>query len=564
MRCALLAVVVGVALGAWTGVATAGLYHLYSCRTPAGLAAPTDGWQSNTGGGAVVVSDTCFTDGSLTIEIPSETSQAVGVSAGTWIYTAPPQTTMAAATVWRSGTATNVLGSPDSTVFWLSAPKPAYDANDTFDRCVPQECTSLGDLTQPLAAANEVPVPPANIEGATQLEAAAACLGDTGACPASAQPAAPSGSIYVWAADITLDDQSVPLVTAVSGGLSSDTPLTGPEPLTFSAADAGPGLYQVIFQVDGKTVETVPVDNNGGHCVPASPAPSDGTNAFLYGQPCVASANPTETFDTTQVPNGMHELLVQVTDASGAATTVLDRKVLFQNGAAPGGTGGVSGATSAPNGTNASASAALRVRWGHSKSADLTSNWGQARRIVGTLTSSTGQPISGAVVGVRAMASYAGASPTSLGSVMTDAHGAFASTVPGNATSRTLTFAYDAHIGDSQPAATASLTLLVHAGISMSVRPHMTAVGRVITFRGVVRGGPIPLGGKQLVLEARAPGSAWIEFQVIRTNGRGRFTARYRFRFAGPASYQFRAVSEYEADFPFLGGASNVVGVFER
>jgi hypothetical protein len=107
--------------------------------------------------------------------------------------------------------------------------------------------------------------------------------------------------------------------------------------------------------------------------------------------------------------------------------------------------------------------------------------------------------------------------------------------VSGNASSRTLTFSYDAHVGDSRPVATASLTLLVHAGIALTVGPHVTGVGRVITFRGTVRGTPIPLGGKQLVLEARAPGSAWIEFQVIRTNAAGRFIARYRFRFPGPA-----------------------------
>jgi len=29
-------------------------------------------------------------------------------------------------------------------------------------------------------------------------------------------------------------------------------------------------------------------------------------------------------------------------------------------------------------------------------------------------------------------------------------------------------------------------------------------------------------------------------------------------------TYRFRAVSSYEADFPFLAGVSNVVSVFER
>ena len=206
----------------------------------------------------------------------------------------------------------------------------------------------------------------------------------------------------------------------------------------------------------------------------------------------------------------------------------------------------------------------LHVRWKRSASSRLTSDWGQVRQVVGSLTTSTGLPIGDAVVTVHALPSYGGSSPVSLGTVTTDPHGAFVFSVAGDASSDTLTFAYDVHLGDNPPSATASLTLLVHAGIALTVSPHVTAVGRVITFRGVVRGTPIPLGGKQLVLEARAPGSAWLEFQVIRTNAKGRFRARYRFRFAGPASYQFRAVSEFEADFPFLGGASNVVGVFEH
>jgi hypothetical protein len=66
------------------------------------------------------------------------------------------------------------------------------------------------------------------------------------------------------------------------------------------------------------------------------------------------------------------------------------------------------------------------------------------------------------------------------------------------------------------------------------------------------------------VLEARSPGGAWIEFSVIRTGPRGRFHGSYRFRFPGPADYQFRAVSEPESDYPFAAGSSNVVGVHER
>ena len=111
---------------------------------------------------------------------------------------------------------------------------------------------------------------------------------------------------------------------------------------------------------------------------------------------------------------------------------------------------------------------------------------------------------------------------------------------------------------------TRTLALAVRAAIAMSVSPRTTSVGREIFFRGRLLGGPVPFAGKQLVLEARSPGGAWIEFNVIRTGPRGRFRAAYRFRFPGPADYRFRALSEAESDYPFAAGASNVVGVHER
>ena len=98
----------------------------------------------------------------------------------------------------------------------------------------------------------------------------------------------------------------------------------------------------------------------------------------------------------------------------------------------------------------------------------------------------------------------------------------------------------------------------------MTVAPRTASVGRSIFFHGRLLGGPIPAGGKQLVLEARSPGGPWIEFDVIRTGAHGRYHASYRFKFPGPARYQFRVSCEPESDFPFAAGSSNVVGVRER
>ena len=114
------------------------------------------------------------------------------------------------------------------------------------------------------------------------------------------------------------------------------------------------------------------------------------------------------------------------------------------------------------------------------------------------------------------------------------------------------------------PAATRTLTLSVHAGIALSISPRSASVGRSIFFRGRLLGGPIPRGGKAVVLEARSPGSPWIEFRVVRTDPRGRYHSAYRFKFPGPVRYQFRVLSEPESDYPFAAGASNVVGVWER
>jgi hypothetical protein len=103
----------------------------------------------------------------------------------------------------------------------------------------------------------------------------------------------------------------------------------------------------------------------------------------------------------------------------------------------------------------------------------------------------------------------------------------------------------------------------VHAGIALRIAPRVASVGRSIFFSGVLHGTPIPPGGKQLVLEASS-GGEWIQFDTISTATHGHYRASYRFKFPGPVTYRFRVVSRYEADFPFLDGASNVVDVHEH
>lgn len=215
------------------------------------------------------------------------------------------------------------------------------------------------------------------------------------------------------------------------------------------------------------------------------------------------------------------------------------------------------------NGTNASDQATLTARWKSTAKATRTSGYGAADRVMGRLTAPGGLPISGASLRVYETPAYEGTRTVSLAGVRTGSTGGWTLTLPKSISASVLRFEYRSHQNDTVPVATAALTLRVHAGIALRIAPHVTSAGHRIIFTGVLHGAPIPPGGKQLVLEASS-GGEWIQFDTIGTDAKGRYRASYRFKLPGPVTYRFRIISPYEADFPFLDGASIVVDVHER
>jgi hypothetical protein len=157
-----------------------------------------------------------------------------------------------------------------------------------------------------------------------------------------------------------------------------------------------------------------------------------------------------------------------------------------------------------------------------------------------------------------------GAVASAIRGLVTGPTGGWTLTLPRGVSSSTLRSSYRSHLNDTVDAAAATLRLRVHAGIALKITPRGASVGRKIFFSGVLRGGPIPEGGKQLVLEARSGKGEWIQFDTIHTDAKGRYHSSYRFKFPGPITYQFRVISRFEADFPFLEGASNVFDVREH
>jgi hypothetical protein len=548
LACALL-----ILAGPHASVAAAGDYHVYSCRTPSGEVAPVDGWSGSIAEGSApddYAKDTCAEGGGLVAGLGDQTSHQSFVDIPTWEFVSPAGAAIVGATLWRSGYLHGRPGEEATYEFWLAGSAEG----STIEDCVfTQGCGSLGDAAPPLAATNAVVVPPANL--GAHLYVRAACDGARSSSECGGSFADPNGyaaAVWLYAADITLEQAAGPSAANVSGELASAPVVAGTSDVAFSASDPGSGVYEALFSIDGQVVQRTIVNSDGGRCRSVGTA-ADGTPAFLYLQPCLGSVSADVGFDTTHVANGVHRLLVSVIDAAGNAAPVLDRSITIANASAPG----------PPNGVNASAQAKLAVRWTRTKNESLTSGFGQRQIVSGRLLAATGAPISGAQIAVIATPTYPGAKPTAMPSVETGPDGRFSVRVPAGVSSRTLRFAYSSRLGSSPPVATRTLTLKVRAGISLTIAPRTASVGRSISFHGRLRGGPVPAEGKQLVLEARSPGSRWLEFDVVRTSASGRFHARYRFKFPGPAKYQFRVLSEPESDYPFTVGASRVLNVRE-
>jgi hypothetical protein len=487
--------------------------------------------------------------GALIAALGDSDVHVVNRDVATWAFQAPPATRIAAATLWRAGDNAGALGS-GSYRFWLAGP----DLAGLIDDCdYLLGCPAEGELGQPLAAANRVAVPAANLGGG--LYATASCEGASGhECPAGTGDVnGYAAALYLYAADITLEQNAGPVVSGVGGELASAAMVAGMSDVTFTATDPGSGVYEALFSIDGKLVQSSVVDENGGRCRDVGES-SDGLAGFLYAQPCLGTVGADVPLDTTLVSNGAHHLIVSVIDAAGNSAPVIDREITVSNPGAPG----------PANGTNASSQATLSVSWKGTSRARLAGRYGRVEVLDGRLSAPGGAPIAGALIEVLATPVSAGAATVAIADPRTGPDGRFSVRLPSGTSSRTLRFEYRSHLGEARAAATRTLSLSVGAGILLRVAPRTAAVGRSIYFHGRLLGGPIPPAGKALVLEARSPGGPWIEFDVIRSDGHGRFHSSYRFKFPGPASYQFRAFSEVESDYPFAAGSSNVVGVQEH
>jgi hypothetical protein len=607
------ALATGAALTTAAALATgarAGEYHVYSCRTPAGQTAPTDGWSEAAHSIHDATLNTCEEEGGLIAGLKDGYPHSADTETdkATWAFEAPLHERISAATLWRAGSTAAGSNSKATYLFWLAGIAATGLNSQTFDECAASNgCSIEGNFTTPLSVENRVAVPESALNS-PYLSLNTYCgakLVSEATCPeGKGDPNGYAATIELFAADLVLSDTEDPVVSSVGGGLAEAPSVSGKSDVAFEASDAGSGVYEVAFRVDGQVVSTVVPEEAGGSCRDVG-GTTDGLPAFLHTQPCPAALSVDLPFDTTGLANGAHHLLVSVLDAAGNSTPVLDRQVAVANAAAPGGgsgggsngggsggAGGAGGSGSAgstgsgagaaggsgagpaasmaapgpANGTGASDQVTLTATWKGHRGERLSGAYGAPRVVEGRLTGPGGAPVVGAQIEVQELPAYAGAKARTLPTPRTEAAGRWSLALPRGAASGELRIAYRSHLGDPAPAATRTLTLSVRAGLELRIAPRVARAGGQIRFSGRLLGGPIPAGGKQLVLEARSPGGRWVEFHVIRghASSGGRFRFTYRFRLPGPVRYEFRVLCEAEADYPFAAGSSHVVRVYER
>jgi hypothetical protein len=367
--------------------------------------------------------------------------------------------------------------------------------------------------------------------------------------------------VAVFDAQFDVDDPSPP-VGGLTGGATDAQTWSRVVRLGLNAADVGGGVLRAVVEVDGADALHVPIGDPSGTCrlIGADP----GVYGYAAAQPCPLRVDGGSlAIDAAKLPQGRHTVRVLLDDAAGNRTAIfgpVTRNITASDAIGPGSDPALRGAA---NGDGASDSARLTAHWGKRGSRTLlVSRFGRSHVVRGRLRALDGGPIAHAALDVVSKTTAVNARELAKrNGPRTGTDGAWFVVLPRGVSSRDVTFRYRSHVNDTIASATASVRLRVRAGVHLTIHPRRARTGQSIRFSGRLLGGPLPRGGKQVVLMARASRGAWVRFNVVRTDRRGRFRAVYRFRQPGAALYRFRALSLSEAAYPYLAGGSNVVKV---
>lgn len=548
--------IAGAALAGMAGLlliaatATADTYTVHSCKQPNRSAAATDGWegfQYGGGRGYTGYANDCPGGGDLAafLFLPegySNFAWSSGAYAGQ-TFTAPADTRIVAVDLQRSTQGIHPSSASLGYALWAGSQR--------LEHCIP----AYGCADNLAGAARHGGL------NAASLTATMSCGGEED-CPNGYEGITPA--FHIRHSEITLADNHEPWFTTPPSGtlLDGSRPLSGEKVVSLSAADRGGGLYQARIEVDGREVASQRIDANGGRCqVP-----------YTYAVPCKLTASDSLRVDTAKLSDGAHSVRVIVSDATETNQVTWGPVDITTQNRRPGsGSSSIGGVTpigeSGPlagidpvNGVGATAGA--RIVWGFSgrNRRTIRARYGQRVRIAGRLLGPRGNPIGGADLAVSTRVRTAGAPTAGVAGVRTDRLGRFRVQIPAGP-SRVVRVAYRAFAADERYAHTNEVHVLVPSSATLRATPRSLRNGRSVTFRGRLRGRPVPRRGVPVEVQYRGR-RGWRTFAVVRSNSRGEFRHRYRFtRTVQPVIFRFRARIREDASYPYALGHSRPVRV---
>lgn len=491
-------------------------YIVHSCRAPDGRFAPTDGW--TTGGGDVAYSwfvNGCSRGQPLSAGLFG-TSQPANRSNVGWGFDSGPAV-IRSYRITRWGNVRGFNGAASMLLFSSDA-RNSSGGGHAIDYCAAYRgCSQLaGTLERSLP---QIP------EGSRGWFMTLGCGGTAGASCPLASGASDFGSLSIAAASFTLDDSEPPATSAADGPLAQTGSTAGE--IAFSATDEISGIRRAVLEVDGREVAQAAPEATGGRCTEVGLA---GTIPdFFYRRPCPGRAQLELTLPVGLLSPGDHRLRARVFDAAGNAATAFGPR-LVQVAAPP--AEGPSGVRFVPDGSRM-----------------MRASYGRTLRMGGLLTTAFGQPLAGASVDVFLTSSAASRSRIQR-RLTTDTAGRYVFRFKATA-SRRLQFRHPASGAEVEQSLTVRSGVRLRAArTSVPSLGRMTLAGEIETERA--------RRGASVAIEVRN-GRGWRAVGIARSDRRGRFVFRYRFRRTRHARFTFRAVALASGDLAVSPRPSNRV-----